>query len=82
MQGKNLGKLSMEQLNQLEEMQENALKRLKAKEREYYENKIAELQNKLAIENVVYQDGSSFNSVVSPDENREDALDLSLRLGR
>ena len=32
MQGKNLGKLSMEQLDQLEEMQENALKRLKAKE--------------------------------------------------
>ncbi|KAF3326492.1 MADS-box transcription factor 22 [Carex littledalei] len=82
MQGKNLGNLSMEQLNQLEEMQQNALKCVKAKEREYYEKKIDELQNKLAIENVAHQEGASSNSVVTPNENREDALDLTLRLGR
>ncbi|KAJ1687232.1 hypothetical protein LUZ63_018622 [Rhynchospora breviuscula] len=96
LEGGNLENLSLEQLNQLEEMMQNGLVRVKAKQREHYDGTIAGLQNtihimgenvqikpEVGVENAVHQERRSTDSVLTANANHEDDHDdiLSLRLG-
>ncbi|KAJ3702575.1 hypothetical protein LUZ61_006280 [Rhynchospora tenuis] len=96
LEGENLENLSFEQLNQLEEIMQNGLVRVKAKKRDHYDGTIAELQNtirlmdvkdqikpEVGVENAVHQERMSTDSILTANENHEDGSDdiLSLRLG-
>ncbi|KAJ4750476.1 MADS transcription factor [Rhynchospora pubera] len=97
LEGGDLENLSLEQLNQLEEMMQNGLVRVKAKQREHYDGTIAGLQNtihimgenghqikpEVGVENAVHQERRSTDSVLTANANHEDDHDdiLSLRLG-
>ncbi|KAF3337515.1 peptidyl-prolyl cis-trans isomerase FKBP20-2 [Carex littledalei] len=76
-----LGNFSVEKLQLFKELLQKMDNLLKEKEREkeLSEEKIVELQNTLGVENVVHQERALSKSVLMPNANRADTLDLISR---
>ncbi|KAF3337520.1 Peptidyl-prolyl cis-trans isomerase FKBP20-2 [Carex littledalei] len=76
-----LGNFSVEKLQMFKELLQKMDNLLKEKEREkeLSEEKIAELQNTLGVESVVHQERALSKSVLMPNANRVDTVDLISR---